>query len=48
MEIIWWIILVVALIIVGAVAVIKWAIRKGHKGYTRGRDAIRDRRNKDA
>ncbi len=48
MEIIWWIILVVALIIIGAVAVAKWVIKKGHKGYTRGRDAIRDRRNKDA
>jgi hypothetical protein len=48
MEIIWWIILVIALIIIGAVALAKWIFKKGHKGYTRGRDAIRNRRSKDA
>ncbi len=40
-EIILWVALVIVLIIVGTVAVFKWAFRKGHKGYTK----IKKKRN---
>lgn len=45
MEIVLWIIGILVLIIIGAVVTAKWVIKKGHKGYTRGRDAIKNRRN---
>ncbi len=47
MEIVLWIIGIIALMVIGAVVVFKWVIRKGHQGYTKGRDAIRDRRDKN-
>lgn len=47
MEIVLWIIGTLALIIIGAVVVAKWIFRKGRKGYVRGRDAIRDRRDRN-
>ena len=46
MEIIFWIIGIAALIAIGAITTAIWVVKKGHKGYTKGRDAIRDRRNK--
>ena len=46
MEIVFWIIAVIALIVIGAFVTARWIVRKGHKGYTRGRDAIRNRRDK--
>jgi hypothetical protein len=48
MDFLLWVIAVVALIFIGIIAVIKWTLKKGHKGYTKGRDAIRNRRNKNA
>ncbi len=44
MDILFWIILIVALIVIGAVAVAKWTFRKGHKGYTKIRDRRDERR----
>ena len=46
MEIIFWIIGIFALIAIGAITTVIWVVKKGHKGYTKGRDAIRDRRDK--
>ena len=46
MEIVFWIIGIIALIVIGAFVTARWVVRKGHKGYTKGRNAIRDRRNK--
>ncbi len=46
MEIIWWILLVIALIIIGAVSLVTWIIKKGHSGYMKGKDAISERRNR--
>lgn len=36
---------VIALVFIGAIAVISWTIKKGHKGYTKTRDAIKKRRD---
>ncbi len=41
MEILVWIVLILAVIVIGVVAIIKWTFKKGHKGYTK----IKDRRN---
>ena len=46
MEIVLWIIGIAALVIIGVVAVLRWFFKKGHQGYTKGRDAIRERRDK--
>jgi len=46
MEIVFWIIGIIALIVIGAFVTARWVVRKGHKGYIKGRDAIRDRRDK--
>ncbi len=43
-EIILWILLVVVLIVVGAVAVFKWVYRKGRKGYTKIKDKRDERK----
>ena len=46
MDILFWILALVVLVFIGVVAVVRWVFKKGHKGYTRGRDAIRNRRDK--
>lgn len=46
MNIIWWLLLIIILILVGTFVIARWVIRKGHKGYTTTRDAIRDKRDK--
>lgn len=45
MEILLWIIGIVALIAIGAITTAIWVVKKGHKGYTKTRDAIKDRRD---
>ena len=37
-EIIIWVLAIVALVIIGAIVVVKWIVKKGHKGYTRLKD----------
>lgn len=48
MNIFWWVLIALALVIIGAVVVVKWVFNKGHQGYTRARDGIRNRRSKDS
>ena len=47
MEIIWYVLIVLALIIIGTVAVVKFVYRKGKSGYKRGKEAIQDRRDRN-
>ncbi len=44
-EIILWIVLILAVFIIGMAAVFKWAFRKGRKGYTKIKER-RDERKK--
>ena len=46
MEIAFWIIGIIALIVIGAFVTARWVVRKGHQGYTKTRDAVRERRDK--
>ncbi len=46
MEIIWWILLVIALIIIGAVVIVKYVLNQFNSAYKKGKNAISERRNR--
>ncbi len=44
MNIIYWILIILAIFVIGVVVIAKFVIKKGHKGYIKTRDTIRERR----
>lgn len=46
MSIGWWILLIVALIIIGVFAVVRFVLRQGHSAYQKGKNAVNNRRNR--